>query len=702
MNKEEFIQKYGEELIKEFNVRYPKKRAFSSKKQAGWFEYWLFTDHPDICSEIYIPKEVNPLKHLIEKQLKELDKIYLVGLSKALINAQEEKYATKVYIVKDDPKAKITTKYLNMLLNRRFIFKQLLDKEISKPLNLELQETTTRELWYWVNTGLKYIKDLKWGEGAVNAPKKQFNKKLMLYLGLEYWGFVDDYLIVDIGKRALIWDPKLFGTKDEGAVMSLLGLDEYDKCPFALIICEKEATLKPVMKEMITRGYKSGYYGISMQGFSTTVVIKLLLRLRKVRNFRTFILHDYDQSGLQIYFDIKKYIKCQSIGINPDFLKKFSLDENELKEPFRVASKIKKKLVLSTKRKISGLWENIGQLEWEKYRRWCKGCEDEKIELNSISAYNLEKDSVRSKVYDIVDCIVEILEDPELPWNLTRVRPFKKNEKMLNWAGRWDGRTYVWTIKTKIPRVSVIPEFVSEFDETIVKNKIDEEHEDYLNVLTEIGNVITDNVENIEEKLRNLTNAENNVIGTVISGIKEEYPNIFDGVNWRNAMQTKYPGKVNKLNKLIRMSERAVRFRNIWKYINLTSQLKSHVGSIKGDAPEKAIRVKEKELQKHIKINLVRRNAQKRVSKFNRGLQHNLRKTDEYKEVKADITTLEEELENREVEEDEREEVLNGFKEKLEKIFEDLIKELEEYEVEELEDEEIEDEEIEDFEIFEK
>lgn len=691
MNREEFLNDSrwnGEKIIREYKKENPTSRAFSSRKSNGGFDYWIIPEYPDVYKAIHIKKEKNPLKKFDKKKIGDLDDTYLIGIPKGLIDIQEATYDTEVYIVKDEPNVKKKeTVYLNILLNRRFVFKQLLDNlSASKQLNFELQETTNRELWYNVNTELKTKYGLKGEAGDILDKKTSFHEKLMPYLGLEYWGFVDDYLKIDVGKRALIWNPSDFETIDESKVMTLLGLDKYEDCKFFLIICEKEASLRPIMKEMVKRGYRDGYYGISMQGYGTTVVIKLLLRLRKIRNFRIFVLHDLDQSGLQIYLNIKKHIKCQSIGINPEFLEKFNIDENKVNEPFRAKNKIE--LISGVKRTISILYieDIIDKLTWNTYREWSGSCEKNKIELNSIASYNLIEDPIRSKMYDIVDCIVEILEDPDLPWNITRVRQMDKFEKQ-----RYSGR-YIWTIKTKLPEVSVLPDIILEFAEKdIVKDKIDEEHKDYLDILTEIGDLMTTNIENIEGKLENLEEAENDVITNITKEIEKEYPNIFEELDWTEILQDKYPNKVDKLNNLIKVSGQEIRINNIGEYIKLTKQLKSHKGSIKGNAPEKAITAKEKELQIYTKKNLARKNAFKRREKFNRHLQLILRRTDEYKEVKADITKLEEELENREVEEDEREGILKEFKDKLEKIFEDLLKELEKFEVEE---EEIEEEDI--------
>ena len=406
--REKFNPLNGEDLFVQFEKE-TGKLSVQKDRITGGFAYWLSKHelYSDIAREIYIEEEEDPFEYLIKIQVKDLDKKYL-------INIPEEKYTEIIYIVNPKFPKRKATRFQWLLLNRRFIFKQL---------GLELQEQTKRGLsWYEVNQELKWELDLKGDTekqtNTLSGGIRGFCEKLMLYLKVEYWGFVLDYLELESGERALIWDPKDFGTKDESKVMSLKGLDDYEKCQFFLIPCEKVEILKAVMKELIKRGYKKGYYGISMKGYGTTVVIKLMLRLRKVRNFRVLMLHDYDQNGLQILFDIMRYIDCRSIGINPDFLETFNIDENIVKEPFKGKHEIE--LYKGTISIINEL--NVDNLLKNKFRRWSKDCREEKIELNSIAAYNLRKDHIRSKVYDLVDCIVEILEDPELPWNINRYR----------------------------------------------------------------------------------------------------------------------------------------------------------------------------------------------------------------------------------------------------------------------------------------
>ena len=413
--KDDFIERYGEDILIEFEEEKPDETSYikSSGRITGYVENWLINheSYSHIYDEIQLNIEVveDPLKFLVEYSVGDLSKEYR-------INIPEELYTEKVYLVDHKKLRKEAMRYLYLLLNRRFIIKQLQEYDET----LELQETTKRELWYVVNQELKDNFDLagstKEQSISLSSKIKTFCERLMLYYDVEYWGFVLDYLKVDTGERALIWNPKDFGTENESKVMSVKGLDTYDKCEFFLILCEKVATLKPVIKELIKRGYKERYYGISMKGYGTTVVIKLLLRLKKIRNFRVLILHDLDQNGLQIYFDIKKYIKCQSIGIHPEFLKRFNIDENEVNEPFKAKSndKIKK----GTIGMINLL--DVDKSTKEKFRNWSKSCRENKIELNSIASYNLRRDPIRSKVYDLVNCIVEILEDPELPWNLNR------------------------------------------------------------------------------------------------------------------------------------------------------------------------------------------------------------------------------------------------------------------------------------------
>lgn len=502
--KGEFIQGYGEELLIQFQQETGKNSVWN-KRVTGGFEDWLskHESYSHIYNEIQLNIEVieDPLKFLVEYSVGDLPEEYL-------INIPEELYTAKVYLVDHKMLRKQATNYLYLLLNKRFIFEQL---------KLELQETTKRELWYVVNQELKDDFDLagssKEQSISLSSKIKTFCERLILYYDVEYWGFVLDYLKIDTGERALIWNPRDFGTENESKVMTIKGLDIYDKCPFFLILCEKVATLKPVIKELIKRGYKERYYGISMKGYGTTVVIKLMLRLKKIRNFRVLVLHDLDQNGLQIYFDILKYIDCQSIGINPEFLKRFKIDKNEVDEPFKAKSK--DKLDKGTITMINGL--KVKKSTKKRFREWSKSCRENKIELNSIASYNLIRDSIRSKVYDLVDCIVDILEDPETAWNLNRYdkpvyskpdlyTPFISRPKFI--------QDVVKEINKKVSGISnrfeelsnIITEKQKEIEEEAYK-RIDEYLESKrLKFNTDWSDLIKDKVNIIQETNRELRN----------------------------------------------------------------------------------------------------------------------------------------------------------------------------------------------------
>jgi len=359
-----------------------------------------------------------------------------------IVNIPEDIYDNKVLLVKDNSKTN-SSKFLNSILNKRFVFKQL---------DLELQETTKRELWYDVTKGLKHDFDLKGTPKqqyiSLSEAMKSYCEKLRVYLGFEYWAFVLDYLLVETGERALIWDPKDMDSENESKVMTLKGLDNFEKCPFFLILCEKVATLKPIIGEMIKRGYKEGYYGISMKGYATSVVIKLLLRLRKIRKFRLFVAHDLDQNGLMIYFDMLRYINCQNIGITPEFLELFKIDKEEVSEPF--TAKNKNAVIKATIGMIDEL--EIEDSEKDKFIEWSNYCREEKIELNSISSYNLRRDSSRSKVYDLVDCIETFLNEEGNVWDLNR----------------YDQPIYYspdWLYKPSVSRPKLIGDIISEIQE---------------------------------------------------------------------------------------------------------------------------------------------------------------------------------------------------------------------------------------------
>ena len=560
-----------------------------------------------------------------------------------------------------------TNKRLRDFLNERFILYQLRQLRLRPIPITESIEMTKREVWYYIEILAKR------DNTPFDGNYKGFVKAITLYcetiqekVDVPYWGYVLDVLKIKSKARATVYeeDNKIKG------LWKPVGLDKdtlvnYTDAPFFLIYCEKEDTITAFLKELLRRGYNKEYfYCLNLGGEASTNAIRLLREYLNIKNFHCFVLHDIDLSGLEIFFDIRKHFNCKSIGVNPDFLEYSGYDFDELSEGYK-SEKSKKIVEKKTYTVFNEL--DISIEEREKYLSWIEKCIEKRIELNSITAHKIESDPSVSKVNDFVDYFIHILE--ETPWNLNNLRALKKK-------GDWDD---FWTIKTKIRRVSVYPDLISEFDEDIVEDKINEEYKDYFDVITEISNVITTNTETIEEKLEDLTNTEKEVIDNVIDEIKEEYPKIFEGIDWSEVLQNKYPNKVKKLNNLIKMSEKEVRFRNIKKYIELTKQLKSYIGSIMEDIPERKISAKEKELRTYIYKYSGRPEAIERIGKYDKGLQRNLRQTTEYKEIKADMTKLEEELEERQKKEDKRLEFLGNFKIRIEEVFTELIGDLNEF-----------------------
>ena len=52
------------------------------------------------------------------------------------------------------------------------------------------------------------------------------------------------------------------------------------------------------------------------------------MAMKKVRNFYSFIMHDLDLDGIQIFFDICYWFPCENIGLNPELLTFPEIDFN--------------------------------------------------------------------------------------------------------------------------------------------------------------------------------------------------------------------------------------------------------------------------------------------------------------------------------------------------------------------------------------
>ena len=317
--------------------------------------------------------------NMIEKIVEELPE-------ELLIQIPEEYHIESVFLTKDYSKSRTGSEVIR-ILNRRYIFTQL---------GLELQETDHREIFYMIRK--KFAKDdnkLESDENLLDISGdfdqqyisvtgnmiEGYYRKLATHLGFKYWGFVMEYLNITSQSIAKLIDLDL-----NEYVVSLKTLKEViPKCldiPFFLIICEKKMTVDITMKGLIDKGYDKGYYGITLSRFATTHVIKYLIELAQLKRLHIFVLHDFDLSGLMIYLNIKRWIDCESVGVNPDFLKERDLDFEQLFEFYK--PKNKSKLIKGVKGMIRNL--DISEEEKAKYNDWLGLCLTQRIELNSLTA----------------------------------------------------------------------------------------------------------------------------------------------------------------------------------------------------------------------------------------------------------------------------------------------------------------------------
>lgn len=595
-----------------------------------------------------------------------------------LKNIPEIYWNQKVWLLVEYKKAPIRIdahKRLRDFLNERFILYQLRQLRLRLIPIIESVEMTQREVWYYIEILAErdnMVMDSNYTGSFVKAIK-EYCKSIQEKVGMPYWGYVFDILKLKSKARANVYE------KDKEEDMYIpIGLDKdtlkrYTDAPFFLILCEKEDTITAFLKEIIEKGYNEDYfYCLNLGGEASTNAIRLLREYLNIRNFHCFILHDMDISGLEIFFDMKRHFNCKSIGVNPEFLEYCEYEFNQLCENYKnkkgkTLERVSKKMEVKVHTILNEL--DIPVEEKETYNNWIEMCIKKRIELNSITAHKIESNPSVSKVSDFIDYFIHIIETST--WNLNRLRPLKKE-------GDWDN---YWTIKTRLDKLETHPTFIKEFakDNTnLLDDKIKEEHKEYLEIIEEIDDMITTNTEEIKERLGILESTEEEVINNTIKEITKEYPKIFD-INWEDVLLNTCPERLEKLNKLVKMSEKGVRFNCIKKYINLTRQLKSYIGSIKKKTPEKVIRVKEKELQTHIYNYSGRPEANKRIKEYNKSLQTSLRQTTEYKEAKNDITKLKKDLEQRKEKEDKRLEFLYKLKKRIGKTFTKLIDDLNEF-----------------------
>ncbi len=413
----EFIEKYGDESIKEYYAETGKQAFKDNGVHLGDFEVWLMRKpkYHHICRAIHIPIwRTNVREHVVEK----LDDYYRKQIPKT-------KYKDIVYLVKEFPRIK-EKKEVVKILNKRWIFKQL---------DLNLQKTDKREVFYKVRKSfggklnLKGTKEEQ--QKAIGQAVDKYYNKLFEFLGFEYWGYVPDYLGVDIKGTANIFDMNMVEiilTKKN--LIELERLEEFENVPFFLIICEKTILIDFTMRELINRGYNEGFYGISLGGYPVSAVIKYLIPFSKVRNFYVFVQHDLDIDGLMIYFNIRERFPCESVGINPDFLEHIGVEFDEIAEDYDVTETQKEKQKEKVRNKV--LEFDITEDEREKYNNWINSCLERRAEINSLLTKREEEDYEQNKARDFIDYLIGILEDPERPWNLSRYEKPDYYEPTLN------------------------------------------------------------------------------------------------------------------------------------------------------------------------------------------------------------------------------------------------------------------------------
>ena len=295
-------------------------------------------------------------------------------------------------------------------MNERYVFKQL---------DLTLQQTQKREIFYIIRTRsggeLDISNEDKFGEANIDRYCQELNN----YLGYKYWVYARDYLNVKARAIITVYDTGMnpFVLTDEPSKDYPNGtIERFIKTPFFLIISEKDETMRAIMEELGNLGYMKGYYGIVLGKNATSYAIKLLIELSEVRNFHTYILHDQDNSGLKIFLNMRRWIKAESIGVNPDFLEYCEIDNKDVDEDYNVSNT-----------EIKGFIKiiddcNLNRKEKYQYMGWMWACLKKRIELNSVSAYRLEQDLTESKVRDFCNYLLSKIGDVNRKWNLNRYR----------------------------------------------------------------------------------------------------------------------------------------------------------------------------------------------------------------------------------------------------------------------------------------
>lgn len=344
---------------------------------------------------------------------------------KWLNNISREFYEREVYLVKNNSRKK-AGEILTDYLNERFVRRQL---------ELENPDSDKRETWYIVDTrmsgNMDFEGDTKQQYIIISNAVEKFCSKLIDFFNVSYWGFVFDELSLKSKGKAIIFDMNLTGTLLDvkalkGAIEDGKTIDPH-KCidtPFFFLICEKEAILLNVMKGLKERGYNIGWYGIGTEGYSSTNVIRLLLRFQELKKFYIFVIHDYDVDGIKILLDLKKYFPCESAGLNPIVIDRSGIDLTH----FYI--KYKSRTGEATKKQLTGAETMINSLELseeekEMYHGWIKGCTHRRAELQGLTGHRLSENMELNSARDFIDYIIYLLEETPRIYDLNRYKtPF--------------------------------------------------------------------------------------------------------------------------------------------------------------------------------------------------------------------------------------------------------------------------------------
>ncbi len=604
----------------------------------------------------------------------------------------EEKQERKVKYIHFHNKKHNVTKTgieVNKLLNLIYIFKQL---------ELPIPETDKREIYYFIRELLGGVLDIKVKKiedryTNVEVGKVDYYlKKLFNTLTKEdpesypYWGFVQDYLG--------ILSKEIVEVYDKYMNVSLLNEDAIKKIsetPFFLIICEKQSTLKAFMKEFINRGYGKNYdfYGINLGKQPTIPAVKLLIELSKIRNFHAFCMHDLDINGIEIFFDMKRHFNIVSIGINPEFLEYIGVNFDDIKELWepKGGKKTRETLIKIARTVLNDL--DISEEQYKIYSNWIDFCSEERAELNSLTAYRLKEDMVKSKARDFCNYFEKLMKDCK--WNLLRVRDFKKKDR-ITYLETKDGyeivyedesfrpsfrlsKTIDYNIKTELNRLSTYePDFISKiYDKK--EDSIITENEELDGIRSEITRLLNDGVRKITDKFDTIETDEYNMLNDrkddILDEFKKDNPKLFD-IDWDRLFDKK---KMNEFNKIIRIKEKLIGLSNIKKYEILREGLMNYIGSI------------EKPIQPIFKnwfelvgfIGKTKRKGDIKVSRLKKIISGLLKRTEEYKEATEIIDGFGEFTDDIDYMFDKESSILEDIKEIIENMFKKIFEKLEEY-----------------------